>query len=274
MHTPFDNPAPEDFLRKTEDYARDLAWGVTKGWWGRVLRDVGPYGTATCIPNVAEIKDFVADFYLRQDIGDGLPAVINAALEEKGDTLADNSRAYIHKWHATITPPLTSELKLWGYVLEENGFVNLTNNAFELLKRPIRTPLVFISYRRETSSPLALAIEARLRSLGHQEIFIDKDIPAGEQWLDVLKERINQCEYFVVLIDEAFFESPWCRNEYEWAVSQGKTIIPFIHPEVNMTTFDETFTATQFIDCRGKKSAASYEDGINRLLTRLGYATY
>lgn len=62
---------------------------------------------------------------------------------------------------------------------------------------------IFVSYKRgvEPDDPLADYFVRRLAGQGH-EVFIDKQIPAGEKWPIIIKEKLEQCEYFVVLVSE------------------------------------------------------------------------
>lgn len=279
MLSPFDNPIPTGYLQKIEAYARDLAWGVEQGYWERQLTNYNRFVMPRILSEHRDPKFGVWFNDIKDNGGINLGVNFCISLEN----IEENKRGFYSKWFIIISDngrfeaicPSSADLRMMGFLDDPQGEpTRLSLIALELLTKPSIAPSVFISYRRKFSSPFALAIEARLRGVGHHNIFIDKDIEAGEEWLEVLKERISLCDYFVFLVDQNVFESKWMREEYELAKELGKTIIPIIHPEVDMDKFDETFKATQFIDCRGDKSASSYEDGINRLLSRLGYATY
>lgn len=259
MISPFDNPVPEGYIRRIEEYARDLVWGIEHGLWDSQLRTIETW----IFPNVSGISSSVAIQWGEH--------TIQGQKFELSDKIPPSVQPFFDKWHEKSLIPLIRDLALLKYIEEDN---QLSLKSFDLLRRPILTPKVFISYHRAASSAFALAIEARLRLVGHHDIFIDKDIEAGDEWLKVLKERIANCEYFVFLVDQDVFSSPWMCEEYELAVAQNKNIIPMIHPEVDLSKFDKDFLAIQFIECRGKTSASSYEDAINRLLSRLGYPTY
>jgi hypothetical protein len=247
--SPFDNPVPNGYIEKIRAYARDLAWGVTQEYWDTDLirRD---------------------DFYL-------VPVLGHLRTEDKKLDSSNAGKAatqFLLKWFPENNPinaPKRKELNTWGFV---NRY-ELQRSAFDLLVQPIKAPSVFISYRRAISSAFALAIEARLHVVGHRDVFVDKDIEAGAEWFNVLEQRISECDYFVLLVDNDVFGSKWMLDEFNLAIKLNKTIIPIIHPEADINKFSE-FNKIQAIECRGKASAASYEDAINRLLNRLGYSTF
>lgn len=274
--SPFDNPVPNEYMQKIEDYARDLAWGVTQEHWGVNL--VNRADLALPLPSQVEFGNEQLDLSdAAQPVRDFFRKWLGPEALIERTAAAPKSEALIFWEYVRVEyearPPIRNAQGNEIYVPPRSKML-LTRAAFDLLKKPLDAPQVFISYRRATSSLLALAIEARLRLVGHHNVFVDKDIEAGDDWLDTLEQKIKACDYFVVLVDQQVFESPWMVREYELASTLGKTIIPITHPGVDITTFDDAFSSIQIIECRGKTSAASYEDAINRLLNRLGYPTY
>jgi hypothetical protein len=251
--SPFDNPVPTGYIETISAYARDLAWGVSQGYWSRGLNLYKEWYVA---PPVNEA-----------DEGDEREVSEDVSIADK------EFEKFFNKWFPEDKPanaPDPVELAFWGFVVQSN----IQRSAFDLLIHPVQAPKVFVSYRRGASSTFALAIEARLRIVGHHDVFVDKDIEAGKEWFQVLEQKISECDYFVFLVDNNVFDSTWMVEEYNLAVKLNKTIIPIIHPEVVISKFSEDFNKIQFIECRGKASAASYEDAINRLLNRLGYSTF
>ena len=63
---------------------------------------------------------------------------------------------------------------------------------------------VFISYRRDDSSGFARGIYDRLaKRLGRKSVFFDVDnIELGEDFVDVLSERVGKCNALVAVIGE------------------------------------------------------------------------
>jgi len=64
---------------------------------------------------------------------------------------------------------------------------------------------VFISYRRSDTELAAQQVYDRLcRRFGADRIFIDRQLVAGEHWEDVLRDRLERCTVFVLLIGNGF----------------------------------------------------------------------
>jgi len=303
MHTPFENPVPKQYTLRIQDYARDLAWGVDYGLWDskmyanyvgiRGLVCPSGIGLGTIFYGYRDMND---DGRVNNNITFSLSE--NGARFEQKDMVVElnpDQLAFVDKWFFKESSienivagdyidfrhfsfdfiPTEEEMLEWGFIKDQDKSYLIAQETFKLLEKPVKAPNIFVSYRRATSSALALAIEARLRLMRHEDVFIDKDIQAGEDWLQVLLNRIDACDYFVLLVDDGVFsESPYTEKEFDYALEQGKTIIPIVHPEVNISQLPSKLTDIQLIDCRGKASASSYEDAINRLLSRLGYATY
>jgi hypothetical protein len=68
---------------------------------------------------------------------------------------------------------------------------------------------VFISYRRDDSSGFARGIYDRLaKRLGRKSVFFDVDnIELGEDFVDVLSERVGKCNALVAVIGAS-----WCSS--------------------------------------------------------------
>jgi hypothetical protein len=178
----------------------------------------------------------------------------------------------------------------FGYFVEfeqKDGYL-LTGKAFALLEKPVAPPSVFISYARKQSSALALLIEARLKLEDRNlRAFIDKDIPLGDEWRDVLQERIQASQYFILLLTMETLKSKPVVEEIEIALKIPTCkIIPICHGGYSFNVPysgepEKRALSAEIIDILATKnaltveteSAASYEDKVNRLIGRLGYST-
>ncbi|GAB3517661.1 COR domain-containing protein [Emticicia fontis] len=68
-----------------------------------------------------------------------------------------------------------------------------------------------------------------LKRQGLAEIFDDRQIELGVQWDDILKQKIDECDYFVCLISRGFLNVDYIyEDEIPRAIKQGKRIIPVI----------------------------------------------
>jgi hypothetical protein len=102
---------------------------------------------------------------------------------------------------------------------------------------------VFISYRRDDSSGFARGIYDRLaKRLGRKSVFFDVDnIELGEDFVDVLSERVGKCNALVAVIGASWCSSADTRNqrrldhphdfvriEIEAALERGIRVIPVL----------------------------------------------
>ena len=113
------------------------------------------------------------------------------------------------------------------YVEVQQSDYWLTNRAFELVDE-VEPYNVFISYSRLDSSALALLVLARLKE--HSFIpFVDMALEAGGKWHADLEDRIQQNEYFIILLGKETLCSDMTVKEIQWALKYEKTIIPIWH---------------------------------------------
>jgi hypothetical protein len=99
---------------------------------------------------------------------------------------------------------------------------------------------IFISYRREDTAANALGISQYLeKEFGRQNVFIDVDMRAGENFPLILEQRLAQCKVMLVLIGPDWLtvrdehgnrrlDSPddWVRLEVAYALKRDITVIP------------------------------------------------
>ncbi len=259
MDNPLEAKVPDDPIEQVHTMARDLAYGVSRGLWGT---------------NITVDRTSIDETWM------------NWSNAQNG---AVNFGEYMEKKWAD-RPPSAYLMLSFGYFIEfeqKDGYL-LTAKAFALLEKPVNPPAVFISYARKQSSALALLIEARLKLEDRNlRAFIDKDIPLGDEWRDVLQDRIEASQYFILLLTMETLKSKAVLEEIEIALKIPTCkIIPICHGDYS---FSKAYTgkaedralSVEIIDILATKnaltveteSAASYEDKVNRLIGRLGYST-
>ena len=124
-------------------------------------------------------------------------------------------------------------------ILEAVGFIRITNYnfltraAFELLSET-EPSTIFISYKRNESSPFALLVLKYLKEAG-LEPFLDMALVPGEDWHDGLKERIQSRDYFILLLGRTTLKSVPVIKEIEWAMEKRLDVIPIWQPEFEFT---------------------------------------
>ena len=89
-----------------------------------------------------------------------------------------------------------------------------------------------------------------------------------------LKERIQTCRYFVVIVGKTTLDSPYVRQEIAWAEEFGCTIISLWHNDAKIDAKTPAVLSTRHAITVKGESALDYELAVNQLLNSLGYATY
>ncbi len=251
MDNPLEQAAPTEPLERIHAFARDLAYGATKGLWG-----------AKFVINYFHGESWNATAYL-----DGIDSDANFIpfLEAKWK---DNN-------------PASDLLQAFGYLTRlerrESGseYYLLTSQAFQLLERPAQAPGVFISYRRETSSALALLVEARLKLRDPKiNTFIDKLIEPGEDWAQRLQQTIRDSRYFICLLaPDTYAKSEWVRKELEIAHEADCRIITLFHQGARLDDTLPDWLRQRQIILVERETVKHYESALNELLVGLGYST-
>ncbi len=74
---------------------------------------------------------------------------------------------------------------------------------------------VFICYRREDSAGFARLIYDRLtQKLGHESVFFDVDnISPGLDFVDILSERVGQCDALIAVIGKNWASSRYLDDQ-------------------------------------------------------------
>jgi TIR domain len=252
MENPLLSPLPADPIQRIHDYARDLAYlGVHSELnYGALIFDT------------RELHQFYEDS-------------------------SDSQRRFVEKWgeygpnlHAPPFPTLES----FGYINRildaENNTKSyqLTQKAFTLLDKPAAPPSVFISYRHQESSTFALLIEARLQLRGGAGVFVDRDIPGGDDWWAHIQQQIAESKVFIVLLGKTALDPrSWLVKELELATNAKCRIIPIWHNGHTLAAQKLT-TCPAILDVNHgytvmEESALAYDTAVIWLLNTLGYRT-
>lgn len=250
MSNPLELAPPADPIDRVRHFARDLAYGALVGNWSTELRVW---------------------------FGEEKPQFAGQAGGEALTELTAN------KWGGEI--PGFDLLQILGYVtIEPNSqnriaFFKLTEKAFDLLEEPPSPPSVFISYGRKQSSAFGLLIEARLNQVGVRA-FIDRSIDPGAAWHQHLTQTVKNSAVLVALLAPGTLNSPYVREELQWALDSNLRAIPLWH---NNFFFDreqildcppwlESFVTSKHAIRVVEESAEGYHDAVEKLINRLGFA--
>ena len=245
MENPLEQPAPEDPIQRVKTLARDLAYGAVNGMWNSRIN-------------------------LSHEIGDDSEHLEDAL------NLHSSLSGYIQdKWKEP--PPSIYLLESFEYVelVEIKDYCreySLTSRAFALLEAPLTTPSVFISYKHDQSSALALLIEARLKLTDRNiNVFVDKQLEAGDIWHGKLEEKVRECRYFICLTAPRTLESSFVRKEIDWALDSGSDCRVICHNGYQMDG-SHPLSDMQAIAIK-EENAEEYELAMIKLINSLGYST-
>lgn len=106
--------------------------------------------------------------------------------------------------------------------------VNLILESFGGLRN---TRKVFVSYRRDESSSVAIQLYEALER-NNFDVFLDThSIKQGEPFQEELWHRMTDCDVIVLLNTEKFLESQWCEAEIAEASAKQIGVLQLVWPE-------------------------------------------
>jgi hypothetical protein len=91
----------------------------------------------------------------------------------------------------------------------------------------LKTPMVFISYRRGSTWGQARSVEQSLRKRG-ADVFIDIDDINEGKFVETIEKAIADCDFFLPVLAPGTLESVWVRREIAHAIQRKKTIVPLL----------------------------------------------
>jgi hypothetical protein len=143
-------------------------------------------------------------------------------------------------------------------------------------------PLLFINYRTDDTGTAAAALAKALkREFDPQEIFIDYlGIQGGARWREVIRERLKTATCLFVLIGKDWLRSfdsrtgkdDWVLWEIEFALREGKTIVPILVDDVShLDASNLPFPIHSLSDLQTRpfRTTVAFEADVKRLVTLL-----
>ena len=249
MDNPLEQPAPEDPIDRVHAFAYDLAWGAMNGMWGTGFGVTPTAGGEWWMSLSMNLDDSHFNTYLTGKWDDVPPG--SDLMQSLDYLVMDYNRSN-----------------------EQRSAFLLTQKAFALLEKPPTPTEVFISYRHEESSALALLIEAHLKNRDPDiSVFIDKAIQKGDEWEERIKKAIFDSSIFICLLGPEFARSTMMRKEIDWAAQSGTRLITLLHNNFSdEEVCPDILKRKQWIKVQDE-SAEEYEVAILKLLNALGYST-
>ena len=118
----------------------------------------------------------------------------------------------------------------------------------ESLRQPPAESLdVFISYSR-ADSDLARKLNDNLQIQGKTTWFDQESIASGSDFQQEICRGIKACDNFVFILSPRSVNSPYCKDEVEYAASLNKRFVTVLHREVNCSELHPELAKVQWID--------------------------
>jgi hypothetical protein len=119
---------------------------------------------------------------------------------------------------------------------QKDKIVNLILESFGNLRN---TRKVFISYKRDESSSVAIQLYEALEK-NNFDVFLDThSIKQGEPFQDELWHRMTDCDVIVLLNTAKFLESEWCEKEIAEASVKQIGVLQLVWPNNKLNSMAE-----------------------------------
>lgn len=127
---------------------------------------------------------------------------------------------------------------------QKDKIISLILESFGKLRN---TRKVFISYKRDESSSVAIQLYEGLEK-NNFDVFLDThSIIQGEPFQDELWHRMTDCDVIVLLNTPGFLESEWCEKEIAEASVKQIGVLQLIWPSNKLASMAEVCFARQMI---------------------------
>ena len=103
---------------------------------------------------------------------------------------------------------------------------------------------IFISYTREDNDVVA-EMHDDLPLIGN-DVFFDQELTGGQRWWSTLLTKIQDCDIFMPVVSESWFESVPCQLETGYAQQLGKSFLPVILGDVPGKLLPPSIAETQW----------------------------
>lgn len=114
--------------------------------------------------------------------------------------------------------------------------------------------IVFISYRRVDRASVE-QLELDLKELDF-DVWFDRRLSGGQPWWDKILQSIRQCDYFIVTLSPHTAHSEACKLERDYARRLGKSILPVLIADTEMTLFEPELGKLQAVDFRQRNNTS------------------
>ncbi|MBZ0309692.1 MAG: toll/interleukin-1 receptor domain-containing protein, partial [Anaerolineae bacterium] len=113
---------------------------------------------------------------------------------------------------------------------------------------------IFISYRK-TDRARVEQLSADLSEMGH-EVWFDKELTGGHEWWASILNAIRQCDLFIFALTQDALESEACQQEYRYAASLHKRILPIKLADIASNLLPPELAKIQWVDYQRRGTGA------------------
>ncbi|MFB2881602.1 toll/interleukin-1 receptor domain-containing protein, partial [Floridanema aerugineum] len=116
-----------------------------------------------------------------------------------------------------------------------------------LQQPPLESIDIFISYSR-ADSDFARKLNDTLQMQGKTTWFDQESIASGSDFQQEIYRGIKACDNFLFILSPRSVNSPYCKDEVEYAASLNKRFVTVLHREVNPGDLHPELAKVQWID--------------------------
>jgi len=106
---------------------------------------------------------------------------------------------------------------------------------------------IFVCYAR-VDKPFCREV---VRVIDHHEIFMDDRFYAGDDWWEIILDRLAWCDVLIFLISLNSLKSVYCKRELNIALQLGKRIVPILLDEAALQHIPKSLSKFQWVDLTG-----------------------
>ncbi len=246
---PFSLDVPEHPVARIKAFVRVLAYGYISGFWpGRFQVIEDENRDRLWIPASAQREASPLEHYL--------------------DT----------KWKGKQPTVLLLHSMRFADQRDVPGLGNvqiLTEKAYDLLELAPAAP-IFISYRNQESSAIALLVLARMKAAGLSPFLDVVGLDPGDAWRERLREEIIRSKYMICLVGPSTLGSEDVCEEIRLAEKHGLRIIAVLHNTFSVEDLEDEMSheakllkASQMIPVNAESTHA-YNAAIVEVLNYFG----
>jgi hypothetical protein len=136
-----------------------------------------------------------------------------------------------------------------GLIYDQTKDIKIVNLILESFGRLRNSRKVFVSYKRDESTSVAIQLYEALEK-NNFDVFLDThSIKQGEPFQEELWHRMTDCDVIVLLNTSKFLESEWCEKEIAESGAKKIGVIQLIWPDHKLERMAEICFPRQLFSC-------------------------